>query len=214
MADGATPHDFTVTTGPLPASHKIHVKSKRFPGLAIAMREIKLDSKDDAPVRVYDPSGPYTDPAQDTDIRQGLPPLRRQWILDRGDVEAFDGRSVKPEDNGFRTARQDPFVEFPAKPARPLRAKGGAAVTQLAYARAGIITPEMEYIAVRENLGREKPAAAPMGGEDFGANLPAMVTAEFVRDEIAAGRAIIPANINHPEAEPMIIGRNFIVKIN
>ncbi len=214
MADGATHQDFTVTTGPLPASHKIHVKSKRIPGLAIAMREIKLDSKDEAPVRVYDPSGPYTDPAQVTDIRQGLPPVRRQWILDRGDVEAFDGRRVKPEDNGFRTGRQDPFVEFPAKPARPLRAKGGAAVTQLAYARAGIITPEMEYIAVRENLGRENPAAAPMGGEDFGANLPAMVTAEFVRDEIANGRAIIPANINHPEAEPMIIGRNFIVKIN
>ncbi|MCZ6743041.1 MAG: phosphomethylpyrimidine synthase ThiC [Alphaproteobacteria bacterium] len=214
MADGATHQDFTVTTGPLPASHKIHVKSKRIPGLAIAMREIKLDTKDEAPVRVYDPSGPYTDPAQVTDIRQGLPPVRRQWILDRGDVEAFDGRRVKPEDNGFRTARQDPFVEFPAKPARPLRAKGGAAVTQLAYARAGIITPEMEYIAVRENLGRENPAAAPSGGEDFGANLPPMVTAEFVRDEIANGRAIIPANINHPEAEPMIIGRNFIVKIN
>ena len=214
MADGTTPQDFTVTTGPLPASDKIHVESKRFPGLAIAMREIRLDSKDDAPVRVYDPSGPYTDPAQEIDIRQGLPPVRRQWILDRGDVEAFDGRRIKPEDNGFRGANQDPFVEFPAKPARPLRAKGGTAVTQLAYARAGIITQEMEYIAVRENLGREAAATAPSGGENFGANLPAMVSAEFVRDEIAAGRAIIPANINHPEAEPMIIGRNFIVKIN
>jgi phosphomethylpyrimidine synthase len=214
MADGTTPQDFTVTTGPLPASDKIYVESRRFPGLAIAMREINLDSKDEAPVRVYDPSGPYTDPAQDIDIRQGLPAVRRQWILDRGDVEAFDGRIVKPEDNGFRTAKQDPFVEFPSKPTRPLRAKGGAAVTQMAYARAGVITPEMEYIAVRENLGREKPAAAPSGGEAFGANLPDMVTAEIVRDEIAAGRAIIPANINHPEAEPMIIGRNFAVKIN
>ena len=214
MADGTSPQDFTVTTGALPASEKIYVESKRFPGLAIAMREIKLDSKEDPPVRVYDPSGPYSDPAQAIDIRRGLPPLRRQWVLDRGDVEAYDGRSVKPEDNGFRTAKQDPFIEFPSKPTKPLRSKGGKAVTQLAYARAGIITPEMEYIAVRENLGREKAASAPSGGEDFGANLPDYVTAEFVRDEIAAGRAIIPANINHPETEPMIIGRNFLVKIN
>ena len=122
MADGTTPQDFTVTTGPLPASNKIHVESKRFPGLTIAMREIKLDSKDDAPVRVYDPSGPYSDPAQNIDIRQGLPALRRPWILDRGDVEEVDGRNVKPEDNGFRTANQDPFVEFPSKTKRPLRA--------------------------------------------------------------------------------------------
>ncbi|MDH3242424.1 MAG: phosphomethylpyrimidine synthase ThiC, partial [Alphaproteobacteria bacterium] len=214
MADGTTPQDFTVTTGSLPASDKIYVESKRFPGLTVAMREIKLDSKEDPPVRVYDPSGPFSDPAQAIDIRQGLPALRRQWIVDRGDVESYDGRSVKPEDNGFREAKQDPFVEFPSKPAKPLRAKGGKAVTQLAYARAGIITPEMEYVAVRENLGREKAAAAPSGGENFGANLPAIVTAEFVRDEIAAGRAIIPNNINHPETEPMIIGRNFLVKIN
>jgi len=214
MADGTTPQDFTVTTGSLPASDKIYVESKRFPGLTVAMREIKLDSKEDPPVRVYDPSGPFSDPAQTIDIRQGLPALRHQWVVDRGDVEPYDGRNVRPEDNGFRTAKQDPFVEFPSKPARPLRAKDGKAVTQLAYARAGIITPEMEYIAIRENLGREKAAAAPSGGEDFGANLPDIVTAEFVRDEIAAGRAIIPNNINHPETEPMIIGRNFLVKIN
>ncbi|MCZ6637237.1 MAG: phosphomethylpyrimidine synthase ThiC [Alphaproteobacteria bacterium] len=214
MADGTNPQDFTVTTGALPASEKIHIESKRFPGLTVAMREIKLDAKDDPPVRVYDPSGPYSDETQITDIRSGLPPLRRQWILERGDVEAYDGRSTKPEDNGFRAANQDPFVEFPSKVARPLRAKPGKVVTQLAYARAGIITQEMEYIAIRENLGRETPGAVPSGGENFGANLPDIVTAEFVRDEIAAGRAIIPNNINHPETEPMIIGRNFLVKIN
>ncbi len=214
MADGTNPQDFTVTTGALPASDKIHIESKRFPGLTVAMREIKLDAKDDPPVRVYDPSGPYSDEAQITDIRSGLPPFRRQWILERGDVEAYDGRSVKPEDNGFRAANQDPFVEFPSKVERPLRAKPGKVVTQLAYARAGIITQEMEYIAIRENLGRETPGAVPSGGEDFGAKLPDIVTAEFVRDEIAAGRAIIPNNINHPETEPMIIGRNFLVKIN
>jgi phosphomethylpyrimidine synthase len=214
MADGTTPQDLTVTTGALPASEKVHIESKRFPGLTVAMREIKLDAKDDPPVRVYDPSGPFSDEDQSTDIRKGLPPLRRQWILDRGDVESYDGRHIKPEDNGFQTGKQDPFVEFPSKPERPLRAKGGKAVTQLAYARAGIITQEMEYIAIRENLGRETPGTAPSGGEDFGANIPVFVTAEFVRDEIAAGRAIIPNNINHPETEPMIIGRNFLVKIN
>ena len=214
MADGTSPNDFTVTTGKLPASEKVHVESKRFPGLTVAMREIKLDAKDEPPVRVYDPSGPYTDETVSIDIRRGLPALRRQWIMERGDVEAYDGRTIKPEDNGFRTAKQDPFIEFPSKPEKPLRAKGGKAVTQLAYARAGIVTPEMEYVAIRENLGRETPGAVPSGGEDFGANIPEIVTGEFVRDEIAAGRAIIPNNINHPETEPMIIGRNFLVKIN
>jgi len=214
MADGTKVQDFTVTTGALPASTKIYVESKRFPGLTVAMREIALDSKDDPPVKVYDPSGPYSDPAQSIDIRKGLARIREPWIVGRGDVEYYDGRSVRPEDNGFSEAKQDPFVEFPSKPARPLRAKAGKAVTQLAYARAGIVTEEMEYIAVRENLGRETPGSAPSGGDSFGANIPEYVTGEFVRDEIARGRAIIPNNINHPETEPMIIGRNFLVKIN
>ncbi|MGY9004993.1 MAG: phosphomethylpyrimidine synthase ThiC [Alphaproteobacteria bacterium] len=214
MADGTNPQDFTVTTGALPASDKIYIESDRFPGISVAMREIKLDAPEDPPVVVYDPSGPYTDPAMDIDIRKGLPPLRRDWIIARGDVEDYQGRICRPEDNGFTEAKQDPFIEFPSKSERPLKAKPGQAPTQLAYARAGIVTAEMEYVAIRENIGRKEAADAPSGGENYGANLPALVTPEFVRDEIAAGRAIIPANINHPEAEPMIIGRNFAVKIN
>jgi phosphomethylpyrimidine synthase len=214
MPDGTTPQDFTVTTGSLPASRKVHVEGKQHADLRVAMREIDLDSEEDAPVRVYDPSGPYSDPAIAIDIRKGLAPLRHEWIVARGDVEDYEGRTVRPEDNGFSSGKQDPFVEFPSKRARPLRAKGGKAVTQLAYARAGIITPEMEYIAIRENLGREAAGSAPSGGESFGADIPDYVTPEFVRDQVAAGLAIIPANINHPEIEPMIIGRNFLVKIN
>ncbi len=214
MADGTKAQDFTVTTGSLPASTKIYVEGRRHPDIRVAMREIALDGKDERPVRVYDPSGPYSDPAQAIDIRKGLPRLRHEWIMARDDVEHYQGRDVKPEDNGFSGAKQDPFVEFPSKPAQPLRAKPGKAPTQLAYARAGIVTPEMEYVAVRENLGREKAGTAPSGGESFGADIPDYVTPEFVRDEIASGRAIIPNNINHPETEPMIIGRNFLVKIN
>ncbi len=214
MADASNPQDFNVTTGPLPASRKIHVESPRFPGLRVAMREILLDSPDEPSVRVYDPSGPYTEEGSAIDIRRGLPSLRRDWILGRGDVESYDGREVRPEDNGYRDGKRDPFVEFPSRPERPLKAKGGKAVSQLAYARAGIVTPEMEYVAIRENLGRRRDGEAPSGGEGFGARLPALFTGEFVRDEIAAGRAIIPVNINHPETEPMIIGRNFSVKIN
>jgi phosphomethylpyrimidine synthase len=214
MADGTKVQDFTVTTGPLPASKKVHVGGKVHKHIAVAMREIALDDPEMPSIRVYDASGPYSDPAQPIDIRKGLPRLRDDWIVARGDVEHYHGRNVKPEDNGFSSARQDPFVEFPSKPAQPLRARGGKAVTQLAYARAGIVTPEMEYIAVRENMGRAEAGTAPSGGESFGADIPAWVTPEFVRDEIARGRAIIPNNINHPESEPMIIGRNFLVKIN
>ncbi|WP_424977050.1 phosphomethylpyrimidine synthase ThiC [Leisingera sp. S232] len=201
-----------ITTGGLPASRKIYVSGERFPDIRVPMREISTHpTAGEAPLPVYDSSGPYTDPAVLTDIRQGLPGLRRQWILDRGDVEEYDGRDVQPEDNGFASgARLVP--EFPVKP-RPLRAKDGKAVTQLAYARAGIVTPEMEFIAIRENQLREAVAPA-RDGHDWGANIPDYVTPEFVRDEIAAGRAIIPNNINHPESEPMIIGRNFLVKIN
>jgi phosphomethylpyrimidine synthase len=206
----------TVTTGPFPSSRKIHVTGGLHPVVAVAMREIDLESgSGEAPVRVYDPSGPYSDPAVAIDIHQGLAPLRTPWIEARGDVERYDGRTVKPEDNG--PGRQHPAPEFPNL-RKPLRAKGDAAVTQLAYARRGIITPEMEYIAIRENLGHAEAAVdvahTVADGESFGAAVPPLVTPEFVRDEVARGRAIIPSNINHPEAEPMIIGRNFLVKIN
>ncbi|MER8377602.1 phosphomethylpyrimidine synthase ThiC, partial [Mesorhizobium sp. M1406] len=180
----------------------------------VPMREISVHpTAGEPPVTVYDPSGPYTDPAVETIIEKGLARLRHEWILARGDVEGCDGRHVRPEDNGFATGeRLTP--EFPIRH-RPLRAKAGKAVTQLAYARAGIITPEMEFVAIRENLGREiLRGKLERDGEAFGATLPDFVTPEFVRDEVARGRAIIPANINHPESEPMIIGRNFLVKIN
>jgi phosphomethylpyrimidine synthase len=204
-----------VTTGPLPASTKVHVPGRLHPDIRVPLREIALEpSAGEPPVRVYDTSGPYTDPAQAIDINRGLPRLRDAWVRARGDVEAYDGRQVKPEDNGLVRAGSREVKPFPTPNARPLRASGGVAVTQLAYARRGIITPEMEYVAIRENLGREQALAAVTDGESFGASIPAHVTPEFVRDEIARGRAIIPCNINHPELEPMIIGRNFLVKIN
>ncbi|NTG43268.1 phosphomethylpyrimidine synthase ThiC [Rhizobium rhizogenes] len=204
----------TVTTGPLPASRKIYIPGDIHPDIRVPMREISLHpTSGEPPVIVYDSSGPYTIEGTDIRIEQGLPDLRRNWVLARGDVEAYQGRHVRPEDNGFASGeRLTP--EFPTL-RQPLRAKDGKAVTQLAYARAGIITPEMEFIAIRENLGRKAQAEAMVrDGESFGAHIPDHVTAEFVRQEVAAGRAIIPANINHPEAEPMIIGRNFLVKIN
>ncbi|WP_043832279.1 phosphomethylpyrimidine synthase ThiC [Muricoccus aerilatus] len=204
----------TVTTGPLPASTKVFKPGTRHPELRVPMREIALHpSAGEPPVTVYDASGPYTDPAAEIAIERGLPRHRRAWAEARGEVEAYDGRDLKPEDNGFVSGeRLTPA--FPVRH-RPLRAKDGRAVTQLAYARAGIITPEMEYVAIRENLGRAQARVAlERDGEDFGAAIPDHVTPEFVRDEIARGRAIIPANINHPELEPMIIGRNFLVKIN
>ncbi|QPQ33535.1 phosphomethylpyrimidine synthase ThiC [Lysinibacillus sp. JNUCC-52] len=180
-------------------SKKVYVEGTRS-DILVPMREIKLSpttgsfgEEENAPVRVYDTSGPYTDPTYKVDITKGLPALRSAWIKERGDVEEYEGRTIKPEDNGFRNA-DDPRIKenvFPNLSHKPLRAKKGRNVTQLHYARQGIITPEMEFVAIRENL---KP--------------------EFVRAEIAAGRAIMPSNINHPEAEPMIIGRNFHVKIN
>ncbi|WP_299592294.1 phosphomethylpyrimidine synthase ThiC [uncultured Tateyamaria sp.] len=205
----ATPE---ITTDEMPASRKIYVTGSQYPDIRVPMREISVHpTAGEPPLPVYDTSGPYTDPDVLTDINQGLAPLRRAWIEARGDVEAYQGRDVKPEDNGFVTGdRLTP--EFPIR-TRPLRAKDGEPVTQLAYARAGIVTPEMEFTAIRENQLREDVVEARYG-EDFGAKIPDYVTPEFVRDEVAAGRAIIPANINHPETEPMIIGRNFLVKIN
>jgi phosphomethylpyrimidine synthase len=251
---------------PLPNSRRIYVDGQQ-PGVRVPFREISQNQtrnfdnslEDNAPVRVYDTSGPWGDPGVRGDVREGLPSLRRHWILSRGDVEEYEGRELQPIDDGYLTfdaanqARQKEkalgslvLEDFPALIRTPLRAKPGSCVTQMHYARRGIITPEMEFIAIRENLGRklafnsgenadreswdraltESPTrygGVEAGrdslehqhkGQSFGAAIPEYVTPEFVRDEVARGRAIIPANINHPESEPMIIGRNFLVKIN
>lgn len=214
MNFASKPPQIAVTTGPLPASRKVYLAGEQHPDIRVPVREIDLHpSAEEPPVRVYDTSGPYSDPRAAIDIEIGLPRQRESWIRARGDVQDTDPRIVRPEDNGF--ASGDRLVpEFPTRH-RPMRAKDGAAVTQLAYARAGIVTPEMEYIAIRENMGREQlREQVERDGESFGAEIPDFITPEFVRDEIARGRAIIPANINHPETEPMIIGRNFLVKIN
>ena len=222
-------------------SRRIYVKGKLYPDLSVPMREIdqsptklisgEIETND--PIRVYDCSGPWGDPALDCDVEKGLPPFRDAWIRGRGDVSAYGGREIKPEDDGYLSVRHVESANdrkrnrvFPGLSRDPLRAKSHP-VTQLWYARQGIVTPEMEYISIRENLGREralellenkKGARNVLNqqhrGEGFGAKIPDYITPEFVRDEVAAGRAIIPANINHPELEPMIIGRNFLVKIN
>jgi phosphomethylpyrimidine synthase len=206
------------------------------------MREVHLNVtrgvngsvEENPPVRVYDPSGPWGDPNATCSVHDGLPALRREWIIARGDIEEYDGRDVLPQDDGYLTegAREYALVKdkgrldpFPGARRRPLRAKPSCAVTQMHYAKRGIITPEMEFIAIRENMGRSRAFESAKNGDrsaldfqhagnSFGARLPAHITPEFVRDEVARGRAIIPANINHPETEPMIIGRNFLVKIN
>jgi phosphomethylpyrimidine synthase len=180
-----------------PASKKVYIQGSR-PDIRVPMREIRLSpttgrfgERENPPVRVYDTSGPWTDPDVETDVRKGLPPLRRRWIERRGDVEEYEGRQPQPIDDGYSSKSESPSQPYPGLKRRPLRAKPGRAVTQMHYARRGIITPEMEFVAIREN-----------------------VSPEFVREEVARGRAIIPANINHPESEPMIIGKNFLVKIN
>ncbi|QDC38266.1 phosphomethylpyrimidine synthase ThiC [Sphingobium fuliginis] len=211
MADVPARTEMRVTTGPIRGSRKIHVGP-----LKVAMREIDLEpGSGEAPVRVYDTSGPYTDPDARIDIMAGLPTLRRDWIIGRGDVEEYDARAIQPEDNGLKGPDRSGGVQpFPNTVKRPLRAKAGANVSQMHYARRGIITPEMEYVAERENLGRARLAEYVRDGQDWGASIPDYVTPEFVREEVARGRAIIPNNINHPESEPMAIGRNFLVKIN
>jgi phosphomethylpyrimidine synthase len=170
----------------------------------------------DEPVRVYDCSGPWGDPAFEGKVEQGLPALRRTWVLERGDVEAVSSAALRASHRGVDAGRVPP-----SGLRAPLRARPGRAVTQLRYARSGVITPEMEFVAIRENLGLERSKARAargggreLGGESFGAGIPSQITPEFVRSEVARGRAIIPANINHPESEPMVIGRNFLVKIN
>ncbi len=216
-----------------PNSKKIYVEGNIHPDIRVPFREIKLAStiiqnsagaepiqEKNEPVLVYDTSGPYTDPEVDIDVRKGLTPIRREWILARGDVEAYEGRSERPEDNGYKNPEQMQEIERFNRSGRPIyRAKAGRNVSQLYYAKQGIITPEMEYIAIRENQKRltlmeNEEREARLKGNSFGANLPNQITPKFVRDEVARGRAIIPANINHPETEPMIIGRNFLVKIN
>jgi len=221
--------DSTYLDSAFPASERIYIQSRVQPSVRVPLREVL--TKDGARIRVYDTRGPWGDPDQLCDVRQGLRPLRLQWILDRGDTVEYEGRTVQPEDNGylsFKHAAQGQgrmrLESFPGLKRSPRKAARGVAVTQLAYARRGIITPEMEFIAIRENLGREQAYEAARDdrsdlrfqhpGESFGAAIPKYITPEFVRDEVARGRAIIPANINHPESEPMIIGRNFLVKIN
>ena len=246
-----------------PSSRKVCVSGKLNCDVRVPFREISLtptkaltgEIEINEPVRVYDTSGPWSDPDFKGDVTQGLPPLRAKWIRDRGDVEIIAGRTATPLDDGYLSQMhaehaqrrngspksQDPSSNQTSNlkpqtskfaPRRPLRAKPGKPVTQLYYARQGIITPEMEFIAIRENLGSARDSRAAFGGSpnafskarnllghqhsgtSFGANIPDEITPEFVRSEIARGRAIIPANINHPESEPMIIGRNFLVKIN
>ena len=205
-----------VTTGPIRGSRKIHVATQTGSGIRVAMREIDLDPHSgEPPVRVYDTSGPYTDANATIDINAGLPEIRADWIRGRGDVEEVTQREVKPEDNGqLGPDRSGGVPAFPGVRHKVLRAKPGQNVSQMHYARRGIITPEMEYVAERENLGRARLSEYKRDGESFGASIPDYVTPEFVRDEVARGRAIIPSNINHPESEPMAIGRNFLVKIN
>jgi phosphomethylpyrimidine synthase len=207
----------TVTTGPIAASRKVYAAPDTAPGLRVPVREIMLtEAAGEPPVPVYDTSGPYSDPAVAIDVEKGLGRTRIEWVRERGGVEEYDGRPVQAVDNGNvgdgHLARAFPTTH------RPLCALPGQPVTQYEWAKAGVITKEMIYIAERENLGRkvqlERAEAALADGESFGASVPPFVTPEFVRSEVARGRAIIPSNINHAELEPMIIGRNFLTKIN
>ncbi|MEM9478633.1 MAG: phosphomethylpyrimidine synthase ThiC [Verrucomicrobiota bacterium] len=274
IADAESLEKSASTPSLFPNSRRIYVDGQLHAEVSVPMREISLAKTEhpdgrievNEPVRVYDPSGPWGDPEFDGDVTRGLPALRRPWIEARGDVEEYDGREVKPEDNGYlseehadrfnsRKKAKNKLKEYPGLKRKPLRARGEAPVTQMWYAKQGIVTPEMEFIAIRENLGREAAMktihdaypnlktrpdnTTPPGyemprpsevnpleqvprnvlehqhpGQGFGAKTPEFITPEFVRDEVARGRAIIPVNINHPECEPMIIGRNFLVKIN
>jgi phosphomethylpyrimidine synthase len=203
-----------IPTGERPGSKKVYQPGVLWPDIRVPFREVAVHPSANEPaLTLYDPSGPYTDPTVAIDIEKGLSKTREPWVVSRGDIEIVaDPREVKPEDNGF--AKGEHLAPQFTAPRRVYRAKAGANVTQLEYARRGIITPEMEYVAIRETLRRQESDPFIRDGEDFGAEIPDHCTAEFVRDEIARGRAIIPANINHTELEPMIIGRNFLVKIN
>jgi len=205
---------------PFPNSRKVYIEGSR-PDIRVPMREISLSptrtstgEEENAPILVYDTSGPYTDPDVELDLQKGLPDVRGRWIEERGDTERLEALS-SDYGNARRDDRELDHLRFEHLK-QPLKAKTGRNVTQMHYARAGIITPEMEYVAIRENQKREhlREITRQHPGESFGASIPRVITPEFVRDEVARGRAIIPANINHPELEPMIIGRNFLVKIN
>jgi phosphomethylpyrimidine synthase len=228
----------------LPNSRRVYVEGETA-GVRVPLREISLQPtrlpdgrvEENEPVRVYETAGPWGDPGVKCDVRDGLPALRREWIVARGDVEEYEGREIIPQDDGYLTEGAAEFAKnrdkgrlepFPGLKRAPLRARAGACVTQMHYARRGVVTPEMEFVALRENMGREAALHSMREhtrddrsslfhqhrGESFGASVPEFVTPEFVRREVARGRAIIPANVNHPESEPMIIGRNFLVKIN
>ena len=213
-SDLATP---TVTTGPVTGSRKTYSSPEAAPDLRVPYREIALDpSAGEEPVRVYDPSGIYTDNDAAIDVEQGLKRSRIEWVKERGGIEEYEGRPIKPVDNGNVTGKHlaRNFTNTP----KPLRGLDGHPITQLEWARKGVITKEMIYVAERENLGRKKMLDVAQerhdDGESFGAAVPLFVTPEFVREEVARGRAIIPSNINHAELEPMAIGRNFLTKIN
>ncbi|MBT3516011.1 MAG: phosphomethylpyrimidine synthase ThiC [Nitrospina sp.] len=221
-----------MSTDPIsPNSKKVYVSGALHPEIKVPFREISLSSSttedkndhhkdnDESSILVYDTSGPYTDPNVKIDIREGLQPIRLPWITGREDVEYYDARTIMPKDDGYRDGENPNTERFPKTRVKVLRSKQGQNVTQMHYAKKGIITPEMEFIAIRENQKRKQwtenaERENRLKGNSFGANLQNEITPEFVREEVARGRAIIPANINHPESEPMIIGRNFLVKIN
>ena len=205
----------TIPTGERAGSRKVYVGGELYPDIRVPFREVAVHpSANEPPVTIYDSSGPYTDPTVAIDIKKGLPLVKSSWQLDRGDIApVLNPREVKPEDNGHASGRHL-APRFDVSNHKVFKGVEGRPVTQYEYAQAGIITPEMEYVAIRENLRREQNSPCIRDGEDFGASIPDFVTPEFVRQEIARGRAIIPHNINHPEVEPMIIGRNFLVKIN
>jgi phosphomethylpyrimidine synthase len=235
---GATDEKVNISTDPIsPKSKKVYVSGTIHPDIKVPFREISLSpsttvtgngngngnghqaENDESSLIVYDTSGPYTDPDAKIDIREGLEPIRLQWITGRGDVEFYGGRKIEPKDDGYREGENPNTERFPKTRDKVLRAKPGQNVSQMHYAKKGIITPEMEFIAIRENQKRKQwmqneEREERLTGNSFGANLQQEITPEFVRDEVARGRAIIPNNINHPESEPMIIGRNFLVKIN
>ncbi|MCK0155570.1 phosphomethylpyrimidine synthase ThiC [Cellulophaga sp. F20128] len=212
-----------ITRHPFPNSKKVYVSGKLFPEIKVAMREIALSDTIDSltkkripnePVTIYDTSGPYTDPNKEVNVHSGIERIREQWILDRANVEQLDNFSSEYCNQRLNDKRLDHLRFTQLK--KPMRAKKGENVSQMHYAKKGIITPEMEYVAIRENqrIDEITRLSKQHAGQSFGASIPAKITAEFVRDEIARGRAVLPSNINHPEAEPMILGRNFLVKIN
>ena len=233
-----------IVSRPFPKSRKVYAKGELFPDLRVPFREIELTRtktangyEENPSVRVYDTTGPHSEQGVDSDgsirihdIRSGLQPIKREWILDRNDVEEYEGRRTVPEDNGYSnedqllhayTKEKNNLEYYPGLKRKPLRAKPSGAATQMYYAKRGIITPEMEFVAIRENAGVRTSENVPRNnihfqhfGNPFGASIPKTITPEFVREEVARGRAIIPSNINHPECEPMAIGRNFLVKIN